>query len=47
MDAYRKAKIAASIRSLDSLSNSDLANLSAILHKIGLALDNGTPNADA
>ena len=45
--AYRKAKIAASIRSLDSLSNRDLANLSAILHKIGLALDKGTPNADA
>ena len=45
--AYRAAKIAASVRALDSLSTKDLANLSAILHKIGLALDKGPSGADA
>jgi len=40
VEAYRKAKIAASIRALDSLSNKDLANLSTILQKVGNALTN-------
>lgn len=45
--AYRKAKISASIRALDSLSSKDLASLSAILHKIGHALNTGAPDAGA
>ena len=45
--AYRTAKIAASVRALGSLSSKDLANLSAILHKIGLALGKRPSNADA
>lgn len=47
VNAYRTAKIAASVRALDSLSSRDLANLSDILHKIGLALDKGRSDADA
>ena len=47
VDAYRKAKIAASMRALGSLSSTDLANLSAILRKVGLALDKGPPGTDA
>lgn len=39
VDAYRRSKIQASVQSLESLTNRDLANLSAILAKIGQAFD--------
>jgi DNA-binding MarR family transcriptional regulator len=39
VDAYRRSKIRASVQSLDSLTDRDLANLTAILEKIGRAFD--------
>lgn len=39
VDAYRRAKIQASIDSLHSLTDTDLKNLSSILSKIGRTLD--------
>ena len=39
VDAYRRSKIKASVDALDSLTDRDLANLSAILTKIGRAFD--------
>jgi DNA-binding MarR family transcriptional regulator len=39
VDAYRRSKIRASVQSLDSLTDRDLANLTAILEKVGRAFD--------
>ena len=39
VDAYRRSKLKASVDALDSLTDRDLASLSAILEKIGRAFD--------
>jgi len=39
VDAYRRSKFKASVDALESLTDRDLANLSAILTKIGRAFD--------
>jgi len=47
VDAYRRSKIKASVDAFDSLTDRDLASLSAILGKIGQALDKADARQDA
>ena len=47
VQAYRRGKIGASIRAMQSLTDRDLTNLATILRKIGLRVGGGPPGAPA